>query len=1543
MATKKPTAFDRLMNPGKQERDAWQADRNRRVELSNKAPMASVDRMTIKYNDEKFNKKKPSSAKGVTKEWERSELKGLPKSYGTSMDKKFGKWATEQGIPKQDHYQFRQWMDANESKVKSDSRSGTDTMKARNVQQANSRSANEQRKKDEIIKVQKEQEVKAAKVAKKEEKRKNNGVFNFLSGIDKGFNKKTQGSAVDRVINRTFNSMGGSSNREMMDQLIREGPNQGREEQYAEMVQQYEDRFGGKTTALDFGADIAGYLAPGAAAYKSARAIGLGAKGLTKGASLKNVGQFAKEGAAAGGILGGAEVAIREDLNPENYSAMDNLKHLGLNVAAGAALDPLIGLAGPVVRALNPNNMAEKALSDASKAQIDKALRFGEHTTLNPQRPSVGGPMPGSGLAEGVAQGQIRFPATPATGNPLAQLVTGPTAPSRLTAPQVAQKPAPDAPFESKMAYFRDKNNPITEQDLPEIHARMGELHTELEAFKQNVPQLREVEFQKNPKLKERMYALNEQAKVHVEAKNEWKAVQEIQKLYKQKQNRPEWMNITDTLSDDFVGIPKRFRSSGSVTDPYMAMEQAGFDDMEAFIGHLQTIDSQLNVKMKDVQTVSGADATKATKQLQKLESELDKHIMKNYGMVEQQKLLDELVGYSTPREGAVASVPEVAAGTEVMPQGAPMGVTAGRVNPYEGTPFAKPKGRVENFIDKHGTAKDLTARLRTEVDSSLHPVKKLEADLIKKHGDALGERLPDGTLAEKDSIAKPMQMLKYSEAKGIKSFEDGDAPRQAILKTNKIPNAVADQYNLAMHARDIYANEADKLARLGEIKTELEAVEANRIANTDPGMLKAIDDNEAKLLKEMDTLAPYELPAMATEDWTNGILKQFEGKAGIVEQQKMFVKEQSQNLAILRESGHIAGEVEEALMKKYPNYVPLNRDIVNPTGKRKGSANAKNPLTERKQGSKDLQIVNLRESAIKNRIAAVSAADRAKVFKSIDKISKVDDIDGVFQRVSPSDPNYSRFADQVIKGPDGSGGEVHYKVPAVVKEAMEYAPTESHLIVEALGKSAQLFKNLTTTYNPQFHIKALARDTPQMMAASKTHAHAGHMVMGFLDSFLGKNLEKLTGGRVKSYQADFDKLGGDYSTFISQDKDSIQRYMKAIESGKFQGMKVFNPLKHIENFGKKSEQVARLGEFRSAKGKGYSNEDAFFDSINLLDYKDQGTLTRSINKVSPYLSPTVRGNVRTLQAMKTPQFWTTGAAYVATPTILNYALKHSEYTSDVQREKMDNLPTWAKNTMWAVPVPNSENVILYPKPFILGQMFANPIERTLDKLFHDTEKPTKDIMKETGLDVFSTIVPSVTITGFTAINEMQANQKFFTGMPIEDKTMLAEPDPTERYNSYTSEVAKKAGKLTGSSPARIDAMLKGQLGTVGTKGLDLLDNVIAKGGSRPSKVSTDADILNPLGNFLYKDSSASGLYERVRKQSLKDDKEQKASAPDGRREKGYARTEAQQAMEFFNETNKEVKSIRESHELTPKEKKEQISAIREQQKHEASKILKSK
>lgn len=106
---------------------------------------------------------------------------------------------------------------------------------------------------------------------------------------------------------------------------------------------------------LEKGAGIAGtiggYVAPSGLAYKAiSKPAQLGYKALTKGKDLGvkgKIGLEASKGALAGGVISAGETARDEAFVPGRYTAKEHLAKGGINILAGAALDPFIVVGGP--------------------------------------------------------------------------------------------------------------------------------------------------------------------------------------------------------------------------------------------------------------------------------------------------------------------------------------------------------------------------------------------------------------------------------------------------------------------------------------------------------------------------------------------------------------------------------------------------------------------------------------------------------------------------------------------------------------------------------------------------------------------------------------------------------------------------------------------------------------------------------------------------------------------------------------------------------------------------------------------------------------------------------------------------------------------------------------------------------------------------------------------------------------------------------------------------------------------------------------------
>jgi hypothetical protein len=393
---------------------------------------------------------------------------------------------------------------------------------------------------------------------------------------------------------------------------------------------------------------------------------------------------------------------------------------------------------------------------------------------------------------------------------------------------------------------------------------------------------------------------------------------------------------------------------------------------------------------------------------------------------------------------------------------------------------------------------------------------------------------------------------------------------------------------------------------------------------------------------------------------------------------------------------------------------------------------------------------------------------------------------------------------------------------------------------------------------------------------------------------------------------------------------------MKAIDKGTLgNGIKVINPKNWpevITKFGGAIEHGPKLAEFRSAKNKGYGDADAMHEAVDVIDYTDQGSTIRKWNDKVPFLNPAIRGNVRYFQAAKEnfPKWLGKNMLYITTPTVGIYMMRFAPTTSDGQRSKLRNLSEFQKNSFWYIPVPNSkdDSLLAIPKMHTAAQLFGNPVERVLDTVFDDNPKTVARILKDTGADSLNALIPPSAVAGISSIKNAIANYDPLMDMPIEDLSMQHEPDKTKHFNSFTSELAKKLGGVTGQSPAKIDYLIKSLTGGTGRDVLDVSDNLLAKTGAvdRPQKVDTILDILNPVRRYEYKDTSGLETSKDLYDQQLRDGKG----------------SEAANFYADIKSISKEIKGIREDKEMSSEDKKKAIANLREQQRQIGDSAIKS-
>lgn len=358
----------------------WKKDKEENRGVS-KSPRNPIQYKNPSYQGESATRKE-------SYQWEKDLLKNLPvKRYGRSYNDKFDRWAKEQGMSATEAREFRRWMDAKDDKVETNT-AATDRIisgltspeklkdfKKRNEQ----RKATEQKKEKEEKK--KKEEGSLANDFLSPLKRVGQALNPFDDvSFSEAFEKNVQDalgsnrSKVTKEATRGLTRIANTGTLGSLDQIYKK-TNGERAPQFTN-----EDR-GTTGKVADFGYDALGYLIPGMGAYGALNAskagsalTQLGSQGLKQ-----RLASEAAKGALTGGALAGAEVGIREGLNPDDYNALQNLTHLGIGVGAGAVADPLLYGAG---------RLAQSGLSRFAKGDVPTYSGAPSQNTLGRLRPS---------------------------------------------------------------------------------------------------------------------------------------------------------------------------------------------------------------------------------------------------------------------------------------------------------------------------------------------------------------------------------------------------------------------------------------------------------------------------------------------------------------------------------------------------------------------------------------------------------------------------------------------------------------------------------------------------------------------------------------------------------------------------------------------------------------------------------------------------------------------------------------------------------------------------------------------------------------------------------------------------------------------------------------------------------------------------------------------------------------------------------------------------------------------------------------------------
>lgn len=381
----------------------------------------------------------------------------------------------------------------------------------------------------------------------------------------------------------------------------------------------------------------------------------------------------------------------------------------------------------------------------------------------------------------------------------------------------------------------------------------------------------------------------------------------------------------------------------------------------------------------------------------------------------------------------------------------------------------------------------------------------------------------------------------------------------------------------------------------------------------------------------------------------------------------------------------------------------------------------------------------------------------------------------------------------------DGKKHWMEIHDPGLWESIQFLTPQAVNVWVRMLAGPAQLLR-VGVTSTPTFAAANLARDTTSAWMQSKgQHLPVVGAVRGVTDQFMNNPLyqEAVLNGATFGQGAQYrDHVVDTFSP-------SATRGVRALW-GRYQDLLT------------KFENANRLAEYRRVKEKGGTIVEAAIAGRDVsTDFSMRGSsqAMRTLSLIVPFLNARIQGLWRLGRTKEDGIALSYGmkGAMLALASVALYAFNKDD-------ERYEELPEDVKDLNWIFYTGAGENdYYMIPKPFESGMLFATIPERMFELAETKNGKEFSDALRWQAMETFGfNIVPQA----FEPLRQLEKN-KAWTGAPIVPGSVEG-AYPGEQWTAYTSLSMRAAGRAWPKtiSPAKMDHLIKGYFGTMGTYGL---------------------------------------------------------------------------------------------------------------------------
>lgn len=531
--------------------------------------------------------------------------------------------------------------------------------------------------------------------------------------------------------------------------------------------------------------------------------------------------------------------------------------------------------------------------------------------------------------------------------------------------------------------------------------------------------------------------------------------------------------------------------------------------------------------------------------------------------------------------------------------------------------------------------------------------------------------------------------------------------------------------------------------------------------------------------------------------------------------------------------AGMLSKEAAAAMKNKYPHYVPFFREFYEAAdtpgkGTGKGFVNV-GGVTKKMKGS-TLDVIDPIESIARSTYAIINAVERNKVGQSIVRLSKIDGMGALVEKVDGA----AKVMDHSFSVWENGKKVVYNTTPELYQAFKMLNPEGANMVVKILSVPAKWLR-AGAVLSPEFMLRNPARD---MISAA---VYSKHGFIPVADTLKGLALYLHKGDTYWEYM----RSGAAQANLVSLDRNYLSGQIRDLMTRPgVKKMVTTNPIEILRGLSEATEMATRLAEFHNVR-KGYTGignrlfgktrkpgsiQDAALESRDItLDFSRIGSHTKSWNKISAFFNASIQGTDKMFRAWRENPLDMTikTAMFITMPSVLLWYLNKDD-------PRYQELPQWQKDIFWIIPT--KDTLIKIPKPFELGILFGTVPERMLQWMYDKDRGQKGNGFKGLGDVIIDNMVPNVSPTALVPALEAATNYSLFMNRNIVPQHERDNLPPAMQYGPYTSAVGKGIGKMFDVSPRIVDNTIRGYTGGLGGFGLTLSDSVLGMGEERPAK-----------------------------------------------------------------------------------------------------------